>query len=74
MLSAIKDLCFNRNKFSKSLFTEELFQKALLILGAITSQLTKAGDQKMASEIIENIHQKLGLHGNNFILQYFTII
>ncbi|XP_052071176.1 uncharacterized protein LOC127709613 [Mytilus californianus] len=62
ILSAIKDLCFNRNTFPKSLYTEELYQKSFLILGAITSQLTKAGDLKMASEITENVHQKLGYH------------
>ncbi|CAC5409209.1 unnamed protein product [Mytilus coruscus] len=62
ILLAIEDLCFNRNKFPQSLYTGKLYQRALLTLGIVVNQLSKAGDQKTAAEIIEKVHQKLGLH------------
>ncbi|CAG2196998.1 unnamed protein product [Mytilus edulis] len=62
IVSAIEDICFKRGNLSKSLYTEKLYQRALLTLGIVVNQISKAGDQKTATDIIEQVHQKLGLH------------
>lgn len=71
IISAIEDICFKRGNLSKSLYTEKLYQRALLTLGIMVNQLSKAGDQKTATDIIEQVHQKLGLHG---IIHLFTCL
>ncbi|KAK3609662.1 hypothetical protein CHS0354_035947 [Potamilus streckersoni] len=62
LLKMLEDMCFDRDKFSTSMFKADTYQRALLTYGAVISVMEKEGHKERAQAAIQKFHDMLGLH------------
>ncbi|XP_052074035.1 uncharacterized protein LOC127711918 [Mytilus californianus] len=62
MIAAMEDIVFNKENHPEEIYKENLHERVLLCLGAVSHKLTKVGRVEEAISITVRVHQWLGIH------------